>query len=80
MNWTSKLKLKDPEISHYKQSAFCSFQLVLDIINNNLKSKGKKEIDIITLKKELYQEIVNIKNTQSEEILNDIFKVSSSIF
>jgi hypothetical protein len=79
MNWTSKLNLTGHEISHYKQSAFCSFQLLLDIINNNLKSKGKKEIDIITLKKELYQEIVDIKNTQSEEILNDIFKVSSAI-
>jgi hypothetical protein len=71
--------LKNTEIEHYKQSAFCTFQIVLDLINKNLKEKGKKDVDIITLKKELFQEIINLKNTQDESVLYDIFIASSQI-
>ena len=78
MNW-QKLKLKDLEIRHYKQSAFCTFEMLLGIINDSLKRKNKKETDIITIKKELFEEIKSLKNTQDENILYNMFKSSSLI-
>ena len=79
IGWKELNNLPFSRIEHYKQSAFCTFELVLNLINENLKQKNKKEVDIITLKKELYQEIINIKNSENEAILFDTFKASSNI-
>ena len=83
-SWDNYLNLANNEVDiyHYKQSPICTFQIVLDIINNFLKKeKGPgKEIDIITLKKDLFQEILNLKkNKETENILKELFRVSSKI-
>ena len=70
------------EITHYKQSPFCTFQIICDIINDSLKKEksSHKDLDIITLKKELYQEFIRIKKSKAnQEIMIKLFAASSKI-
>ena len=65
-------------IRHYKQMPICTFQIVIDIINDSLKNEKsiKKEVDAITLKKEILQEYLNLKKKVNVNIIKKLFKKS----
>jgi hypothetical protein len=65
-------------IKHYKQMPICSFQLIVDIINDFLKNEKaiKKEVDAITLKKEIFQEYLNLKKKVNIDIIKKLFEKS----
>ena len=70
------------EINHYKQSPICSFQIICDIINDVLKKEKSThvELDIISLKKELYHELVRFKKgRETEDIVKKMFAISSKV-
>lgn len=65
-------------IRHYKQMPICTFQIIIDIINDSLKNEKsiKKEVDAITLKKEIFQEYINLKKKVNINVVKKLFKKS----